>query len=91
MGHEVWARGRLYDDASRRYEETFTATQSGRLVAYLDPWFQPGTSTFQGGFTLQLYLVWSSPAPAPGAGPGSGSGAPQAGLDVIKLASGNHP
>jgi hypothetical protein len=60
-----------YDGVSHRYEDTFTATRSARLEAFVKP-LSAGPS-FQGGFSLELYgpappAVPPPPAPKPQTG-----------------------
>ena len=57
-----------YDGISHRYEETFTATRSGRLEAFLQR-LDPAVFSYQGGITLELKLVGAAlPAGPPGGG-----------------------
>ena len=63
-----------YDGSSHRYEETFTATRSGRLEAYLQR-SDPAIFSYQGGFTLELKLPGAAGSTGPPTGP-SGGGSP---------------
>jgi hypothetical protein len=71
-----------YDEASHRYEETFTATRSARLEAFLKPWFRSGSSFTGTGFTLELY----GPGPTAPSGAPTVPAAPQAGLTLVSAA-----
>jgi hypothetical protein len=65
-----------YDGVSHRYEETFTATRSGRLEAYLHR-LSTAVFSYQGGFTLELKLPGAAGSTGPPTGP-SGGGSPGA-------------
>ena len=72
-----------YDGVSHRYEETFTATRSGRLEAYLLR-LTPTVFSYQGGFTLELKLPGAPGSTGPPGGGSPGADKPATVLPAAK-------